>query len=151
MKKAISLCLLIIIFGCVPFKPTPKPRVIAGPEADMRRAVAFEKEKRYPDAIAAYRKILTNYPQSPVASDALFAIAHLHAFYDNPQKDYTKALADFENFEKRYPNHEKAEEAKNWQAVLKLIIDMRKENSLLHMSIDQLEKEDIRHEEKRKQ
>jgi TolA-binding protein len=85
------------------------PSSIAGPDVDFRKAVSFEKEKKYPEAIAAYRKIVRDYPQSPVAADALFAIAHLHAFYDNPQKDYSQALVDFEDFDKRYPNHEKVE------------------------------------------
>lgn len=109
MSKAIILCFLIMIAGCV---PVMHPSGVAEPEVNLRKAVSFEKEKKYPDAIAAYRKILTDYPQSPVAADALFAIAHLRAFYDNPQKDYSQALIDFEDFDKRYPNHEKVQEAK---------------------------------------
>ncbi len=145
-----------MILGCVPVTPPPEqstaagPKVVAGPEIDMQQAVSFEKDKKYADAIAAYRKIVTDYPQSPAAADALFAIARLNAFYDNPQKDYTQALADFEDFDKRYPDHEKDRDAKNWQAILKLVLDMKKENARLRKNIDQLEKVDIQHEERRK-
>ncbi len=149
MRKAFNLFCLIMIFGCVPATPPSEPQIVVGPEVDMQRAVSFEKEKNYPEALAVYRKIVMDYPQAPLAADALFAIAHLHAFYDNPQKDYAQALADFEDFNSRYPNNEKAQEAKNWQAVLKLMLDTKKENIRLHKSIDQLEKEDIRHEERR--
>jgi len=135
-----------MIAGCVPVMHPSEP----GPELDLRKAVSFEKEKKYPDAITEYRKIVKDYPQAPIAADALFAIAHLHAFYDNPQKDYTQALADFENFVNHYPNHEKVNDAKNWEAVLKLMLDAKKENNRLRKSIEQLEKVDIRHEENRR-
>ena len=139
-----------MIAGCIPVTHPSEHRGISGPEAEFRKAVSFEKEKKYPDALALYRKIMTDYPQSPVAADALFAIAHLRAFYDNPQKDYTQALVDFEDFDKRYPNHEKVQEAKNWATVLKLMLETKKENNRLRKSIEQLEKADITHEENRR-
>jgi len=139
-----------MLVGCVPVMHPSESRGVAGPDVDLQKAVSFEKEKKYPDAIAVYRKIVTDYPQSPVAADAFFAIAYLHAFYDNPQKDYSQALAGFEDFDKRYPNHEKVQDAKNWVAVLKLMLDAKKENNRLRKSIEQLEKVDIRHEENRR-
>ncbi len=145
-----------MILGCVPVTPpqepsvAAEPKVVAGPDLDMQKAAALEKDKKYTDAIAAYRKIVTRYPQSTVAADALFAIAHIYVIYDNPQKDYAEALADFEDFDKHYPEHEKAQEAKNWQAILKLVLDMKKETVRLRKNIDELEKVDIQHEEKRR-
>jgi outer membrane protein assembly factor BamD (BamD/ComL family) len=150
VSKAIILCFFIMIAGCVPVMHPSESRSVTGPEADFRKADSLEKEKKYPDAIAAYRKIIKDYPQSPVAADALFSIAHLQAFYDNPQRDYAQALVDYEDFEKRYPNHEQIQEAKNWETVLKLILDTKKENNRLRKSIEQLENIDIRHEENRR-
>jgi len=147
VSRTIVVILLALLAGCV---QPPQPRVLSGPETELQKAISLENEKKYPDAIAAYRKIIANAPQSPVAADALFSIAYLHAFYDNPQRDYAQALADFEKFEKLYPNHEKAREARNWEAVLKLILDTKKENVRLRKSIEQLEKVDISHEEKRR-
>jgi outer membrane protein assembly factor BamD (BamD/ComL family) len=141
------MILLVLLAGCV---PPPQPKVVSGPEVELQKAISLENEKKYPDAITAYRKIIVDAPQSPIAADALFAIAYLHAFYDNPQKNYAQALTDFEKFEKLYPNHEKARDALNWQVVLKLILDTKKENIRLRKSIEQLEKVDISHEEKRR-
>ncbi len=145
-----------MLLGCVPTMPpseqraASEPRVLAAPERDMQKAVSLEQDKKYADALTVYRQIVTDYPKSPVAADALFAIARLDAFYDNPQKDYTQALAEFEDFDKRYPEHEKAQEARNWQAILKLVLDTKKENARLRKNIDELEKVDIQHEEKRR-
>jgi outer membrane protein assembly factor BamD (BamD/ComL family) len=147
VSKAIVMILLALLAGCV---VPPQQKMVSGPELDFQKAISLENEKNYSDAIVAYRKIMVDDPQSQIAADSLFAIAYLHAFYDNPQKDYAQALTDFEKFEKLYPNHEKAREARNWQVVLKLILDTKKENNRLRKSIEELEKVDIRHEEKRK-
>jgi outer membrane protein assembly factor BamD (BamD/ComL family) len=154
VNKTILLMLLVFLVGCIPPSPSPSPapqeKLVSGPEVDLQKAIILEKERKYPDAIAAFQKIFIEFPQSPVAADALFAIAYIHAYYDNPQKDYAQALADFSEFEKLYPNHEKASEAQNWQVILKSILDMKKENNRLRKSIEALENVDIRHEEKRR-
>ncbi len=145
-----------MLLGCVPTMPpseqraASEPKVLAGPESDMQKAVSLEQDKKYAAALAVYREIVTDYPKSPVAADALFAIARLDAFYDNPQKDYAQALVEFSEFEKLYPNHEKSREAQNWQVILKSILDLKKENNRLRKSIEELENVDIRHEEKRR-
>jgi outer membrane protein assembly factor BamD (BamD/ComL family) len=153
--------LLVLLVGCIPPpppspppspapSPAPKEKLVSEQEVGLQNAIVLEKERKYPDAIAAYQKIIIDFPQSPVAADALFAIAYIRAYYDNPQKDFAQALADFSEFEKLYPNHEKAREAQNWQAILKSIIDLKKENNRLRKSIEELENVDIRHEEKRR-
>jgi len=86
---------------------------------------------------------------SPAAGDALFQAACLAAWYDNPRKDYALALQSFEDFLKRYPDHAKAQDARNWLELLKSILEARKENERLNRSIEQLKKLDIRYEEKR--
>ncbi len=157
MSKTIVLLLLLLLVGCIPpppptppSSPAPQENIVSGPDADLQKAMILENEKKYSDAIAAYGKIAVDSPQSPAAADALFAIAYIHVLYDNPQKDYAQALSEFEDFVKRYPDHEKARDAKNWQTVLKLLLDTKKENTRLHKSIEELEKVDIRHEEKQR-
>ena len=146
MRKVISVIALIIFAGCV----TPQPSaVVTGPEADYQNAVRSVKEKKYHSAITAFRKIVADEPKSPIAADALFEVAHLQAFSDNPQKDYSQALSGFNEFLRRYPDHAKARDAENWRAVLKLLLDTKKENDRLNKSIEQLKKLDIRHEERR--
>ncbi len=143
------LVMLVVPAGCV-LQPH-EPPVLTGPELEYQNAATLVKEKRYQEALAVYRGISTNSPQSPMASDALFQTAYLLVFYDNPQKDYNQALTGFEEFLKRYPDHAKAEDARNWRSVLKTILDMRKEKEHLTKSIEQLRKLDIRHEERRRQ
>jgi len=150
VRKALVMIALIALAGCVPPAPPPPGAVpVTGPETDYRIAAAYAKEKKYHEAIALYRKIAVDSPKSPAAADALFEVAYLSAFYDNPQKDYAQALSVFEDFLKRYPNHLKASDARNWRAVLKVVLDARKENERLKESIEQLKELDIRHEERR--
>ena len=155
MRTALIIIALIAMAGCVPHpsplqpSPPPPPEALTGPEADYRNASLSVKEKKYREAIAAYRKIAADFPKSPVAADALFEVAYLQTFYDNPQKDYAQALQGFEDFLKRYPDHAKATEARNWRAVLKTVLDIREENEQLKESIEQLKKLDVKHEERR--
>jgi TolA-binding protein len=122
---------------------------LTGPESEYQDALNRVKEKKYQEALSICRKIASDSPQSPVAADAFYETAYLLVFYDNPQKDYNQALSGFDEFLKRYPDHAKAEDARNWRGVLKTILDARKENEHLIKNIEQLKKLDIRHEERR--
>jgi outer membrane protein assembly factor BamD (BamD/ComL family) len=147
MRNILALLAVILLSGCA---TTPQIPVATGPETDYQNAAVFAKEKKYSDAIAAFRKIADEKPRSPFAADSLFEAAYLQAFYDNPQKDYAQALASFEEFLKRFPKHEKSSEAKNLRMILKTIVDTMKENEQLRTSIEELNKLDIRHEEMRR-
>lgn|SRR5512143_619069 len=149
MRNVLALLAVILLSGCATIPPLPVP-VATGPEADYQNATVFVQEKKYAKAIAAYRKIADDSPHSPLAADSLFEAAYLQAFYDNPQKDYAQALADFDEFLKRFPKHTKSREAKNWRMVLKTVVDAKKENEQLRESIEQLNQLDIRHEEQRR-
>ena len=145
MRNVLILIAVILLSGCA-----TTPPAVPGPDADYQDAAVFAKEKKYLKAIAAYRKIADESPHSTLAADSLFEAAYLLAFYDNPQKDYAQALAGFDEFLKRFPKHAKAPEAKNWHIVLKTIVDTKKENERLRESIEELNKLDIRHEERRR-
>jgi outer membrane protein assembly factor BamD (BamD/ComL family) len=147
MRNILALFAVILLSGCA---TTPQIPVATGPEVDYQNAAVFAKEKKYPDAIAAFRKIADEKPRSPFAADSLFEAAYLQAFYENPQKDYAQALVSFEEFLKRFPKHEKSREAKNFRMILKTIVDTMKENDQLRTSIEELNRLDIRHEEMRK-
>ncbi len=149
MRLFIVLIALIVFPGCIP--PPPPARDLTALEVEYQNAAALVKEKKYQEAIAAYRGIVTESPQSPDAAEALFETAYLYVYSDNPQKDYAQALAGFDDFLKRYPNHAKAQDARNWRVVLKMILDIRKENERLINNIEELKKLDIKHEERRTQ
>lgn len=143
MKRILVFIAVIALAGCVAFK---SPSV---PDEDFQAAAAALKEKKYPEAVSAYKKILAESPQSERSADALFQLAYIQTLYDNPQRDYIKALQSFDEFIKRYSQHEKIQDAENWHAVLRTVLDLKKENDRLHKNIEQLKKLDIRHEEKR--
>jgi outer membrane protein assembly factor BamD (BamD/ComL family) len=111
--------------------------------SDFTDADRFLKEKKYNQAASLYAKIAKESPGTGVGASALFASASTRMLHDNPNKDYALALQDFEEFLRRYPNHDKAPEAKNWKHCLKTIVE-------LQTNIEQLKRVDIRHEEKRK-
>lgn len=148
MRSALVLIVVLLLSGCAT-SPLPPPPV-TGLEADYQNATVLVTEKKYPEAISAFRKISDENPHSPFASDSLFEAAYLQAFYDNPQKNYALALAWFEEFLKLYPKHDKSREAKNFRMMLKTIVDTKKENEQLLESIEQLNQLDIRHEERRR-
>ncbi len=120
-------------------------------ESEYQDALNRVKDKKYAEALAICRKIVSESPQSTVAPDALFEAAYLQVIYDSPEKDYGQALSGFDEFLKRYPDHAKAEDARNWRGVLKTILDAKKENERLLQNIEKLKKLDIRHEERRRQ
>jgi outer membrane protein assembly factor BamD (BamD/ComL family) len=143
MRNALVLIAVILLSGCATMP------VAIGPTSDYQNAAALAEKDKYPEAIAAYLKLADDTPHAPMAADSLFEASYLQAFYGNPQKDYAQALAGFEEFLKRFPKHAKAREAKNWRMVLKTIMDAKKENERLRKSIEELNKLDIRHEERR--
>ncbi len=145
----IILALLVVAPGCV--LQQPKAAALSGLESDYQNAAALVREKKYDEALAAYREIAAASPQSTVAGDALYETAYLQVFYDNPKRDYNQAISGFDEFLKRFPDHAKAPDARNWRLALKTILDIKKENERLNKNIEQLKKLDIRHEERRTQ
>jgi outer membrane protein assembly factor BamD (BamD/ComL family) len=148
VRKILSLLFLAaVLAGCLP--QLSPPLALSGPEAEYRDAETLLRERKFTEAGTLLKKIVADAPQSPVAADALFDAAYLHVIQDNPQKDYAQAYMAFDEFLKRYPQHPRSPDAQNWKAVLKTVLDSKKENDRLAHSIEQLKKLDIRHEERR--
>ena len=113
------------------------------PGRDVRTADSLFRENQYSNAVAQYRTVIRDYPDSSWAGDARFGLAATLAYFDNPQRDYAQALQEFEEFLRLYPDHAKTREAQNWRQVLKTLDHLSK-------NIEQLERLDVKHEEKRK-
>jgi outer membrane protein assembly factor BamD (BamD/ComL family) len=120
-------------------------------DVDLENADKFFREQKYSEAIAAYDKIAKDSPRSERGARALYGAALTHAYYDNFHTDYVLALQRFDEFVRAYPNNERASEAQNWRSVLKIMLELKKENEHLTKSIEQLKRIDIRHEERRRQ
>ena len=153
-------------------------RIIGGQDTEMYRAESLLKERDYPEAIEAYRQIAKETADPERAAHAQFALASALAYYDNPLNDYAAAFQEFDQFLKLYPDDEKANEARQWRSLLRVIVELERENENLNKkieqykqiieqdkqtieqdkqniehlnkSIDQLKQLDIRHEEQRR-
>lgn len=86
------------------------------PPSQFNMGLAEERLGKYADAISAYQTVLDKYPESDVADDAEYQIAYVYFFqvyrgsYDPEVKE--KAIQTFEDFLVRFPNSEKAAQAK---------------------------------------
>ncbi len=141
MKRLCFLWLAALaLTGCASFKGIH----------DLENADRLFQEKKYGDAADAYDQIAKESLGTERGARALFAAASVHAFYDNPYKDYALALQEFDDFLHTYPEDEKASEAQNWRYILKSVLDLKKENGRLLQKINELKQIDIRHEERRK-
>ncbi len=74
----------------------------------------------------------------------------------NPQRNYAQAIEELDEFLRLYPDNVRVPDAQNLRFLLKVVIDLKKENEhlsksigQLNKSIEQLKKLDIRHEERR--
>ncbi len=142
MTRALSILLLMILAaGCAATQPAPS--------RELERADSLLYARQYQEAIAAYRIVQKDYPESSQAAEAKFYIAAAFTAHDNPKRDYAQALQEFDEFLKQYAGHPWAHDAKNWRLAIKALLDARKENEQLKKNIEQLKKLDIRQEEKR--
>jgi len=77
----------------------------------------YEEDGRAENATAAFQKVVNNHPRSPLAPEAQFRIGEiLLNVADRGGKDRTLARASreaFEDLQLSYPDHERAEEARN--------------------------------------
>jgi len=144
LRKFILLLAILGMSGCATMG------ALKGPSKDMDDAALLVREKKFPEAVAVYKKIQLESPRTPLAAEAMYEAALLHASADNPQRDYQQAIRLFEDFLKQYHGNKRAHEARTWISQLKTIQDLKKENERLKMDIEQLKQLDIRHEERRK-
>jgi outer membrane protein assembly factor BamD (BamD/ComL family) len=119
--------------------------------SELQNAENLFLDRKYNDAVNAYRIILTaSPPASPdIAAKAQYGIAFILAYYDNGQRNYAQAVQELDEFLRVYPTDSRISEAQNLRFILKALIDVKKENEHLNKSIEQLKKLDIRHEERR--
>jgi outer membrane protein assembly factor BamD (BamD/ComL family) len=140
----VFLCYFLGLTGCAPW--ATKAQV-----SELQNAENHFNQRKYGEAVNAYRKLLTESPAPTpaVAANARYDLAFVLAYYDNPQRNYMQAVQELEEFLSLYPDHARAREAQNLRFVLKAFLDVKKENEHLNKSIEQLKKLDIRHEERR--
>ena len=86
------------------------------PLAQFNVGQAYEKQGKYPEAIAAYQTVVAKYPGDPIADDAQYQIGYVlmreskEGSYDTASRQ--RARESFEDFLSRYPESEKAPQAR---------------------------------------
>lgn len=150
MKRSFYSFVLLAFFtgGCAGLLTggREEPTVPAIKSAEAKKLL---QAHQYPESIAAFQKIIEEYPNSDWAANSIYNIATAYVSVENSNKDYAQALIHFEEFLFRYPQHERAAEAKSWRQVIKVILDAKKENERLLKNIEKLKQLDMRQEQKR--
>jgi outer membrane protein assembly factor BamD (BamD/ComL family) len=118
-------------------------------DARIVNARTLLKDHKYQAAIDELENVVSDQQSPSLAPQAKYMIATVYVSTDNPDKDYSEALNEFDEFLRLYPNHELAQDARNWHQALKSILEMKKENERLSKNIERLKQLDVRQEEKR--
>ena len=143
------LCLSVSLAGCI--HPSAETDAQSVKVVELQNVENLFNQKKYSDAINAYRKIVTATPAPTraVAAHAQYGIAFILAYYDNPQRNYAQAIQELDEFLRLYATDSRVPEAQNLRFILQSCIDLKKDNDHLKKSIEQLKNLDIRHEERR--
>lgn len=83
--------------------PAPEASANTGERNAYRAAFDLLKERRYEEAIAAFKDLLRRYPQGSFAADARFWLAETYYV----TRDYAAALDHYDQLIARYPNSER--------------------------------------------
>ncbi|MBI5099054.1 MAG: tetratricopeptide repeat protein [Nitrospirae bacterium] len=75
----------------------------------------------YKESLKEIQNVLSQSSKNPYADRALFYAGLVYAHYDNPEKDYKKSLAYFEQLIKEYPQSHLLEQAKIMIGLLNVI------------------------------
>ena len=130
MKRIFSVVLLVLLASL------SACAVFTKPGRDLSMAENLVRDRSYARAAAMYQNVIREHPGSRWETDARFGLASLLVSHDNPKRNYSRALRQFDLFLKLSPQDPRADEARNWRQVLK--------------TIDQLKRLDIRHEKRRR-
>jgi outer membrane protein assembly factor BamD (BamD/ComL family) len=156
MKSSVIIILMIMalsVSGCSAICQRMEEQEIrhevAPASATFVKAQGLVKARKFADAIAEFRQVLQEHPNTEWSPEAKYNIALAYVSSDNPQRDYASGIAEFDEFLASYPQDPRAEEAKTWRMVLKTVLDTKKENDRLNKNIEKLKQLDVRQEEKR--
>lgn len=87
------------------------------PESQFKIGLAYEKWKKFSDAVKAYNQLIDKYPGHPIVDSAQYQIGYAWMLASSlPEYDQSaaeKSIEAFQDFLVRYPNSEKAQAAKD--------------------------------------
>jgi hypothetical protein len=114
-----AVCLLMLVLmlsGCAPLMQGQTSREGA---KKIREAETAVKQGKYGEARASYHVLAEDLSDPRRAEQAQFNAAYLLVYYGNPDKDYSGAAREFDEFLVRYPSGTLADEARSWLDVFR--------------------------------
>ena len=133
--KGLALLLVVVLAGCAPFIQN----LSGGDDAKkFQRAKAASEQGRFKEAYNEYRALAESGRDPRWAERSKFEAAYILVDRRNPDKNYTLAAREFEEFLIRYPKSSRAGEAGSWFEILSQF-DRSRTNELLHR-VDDLTK-----------
>jgi outer membrane protein assembly factor BamD (BamD/ComL family) len=157
MKSSVIIIIIMIMAvsgsGCSMICPSMNGRElrheVAPASAKFVEAQGLMKANKFTEAIAAYRLVIQEHPNTEWSPEARYNIALAYVSSENPQRDYALGIAELDEFLASYPQDPRADEAKSWRTALKAVLDTKKENERLNKNIDKLKQLDVQQEQKR--
>ncbi|OGQ89269.1 MAG: hypothetical protein A2464_03360 [Deltaproteobacteria bacterium RIFOXYC2_FULL_48_10] len=115
-------------------------------------------KRDYEGALKADKEVMEIFPDCSPGDQALFHIGMIWAHPENPKKDYSKALAYFQQLVGNFPESRLRAEVAVWIGILKQLIfyedrlqDLEKKVSGFKKQLNTLKGIDIRTEEKKRE
>jgi len=105
----------------------------------------------YPEAVREYHAVAAQYPDDPLAGQALYEAAYAQIYYKNPDVDYGSAVKDFQNLVQKYPDSAWRGRAQNWLNFLGQLETLKMEKEKLKNDLQKLLDLDMELEKKRRE
>ncbi len=141
--RLLNLLLVLLLAGCAPLM-----QGLTGGEGakKFREAEASFQQGRFGEARSTYRALAEDRSDPRRAEQSQFNAAYILVYYKNPDKDYSRAAREFEEFLSRYPSSTLAGEARSWLDILRNFEqskagELLKEVDMLTQKMDSLTKE----------
>jgi tetratricopeptide (TPR) repeat protein len=133
------ICFTLVLV-CICFLPACASLI--GPWQDVRAAKDLVENKKFTEAAVLYQQVIRDHSDSSWAADAQYGLATIYVSAENPQRDYSQALHEFDEFVQLYPDDRRFQNAQNWRHALRTLLELSR-------SIEELKELDIKHEERR--
>jgi TolA-binding protein len=121
-RKYIYLCLTSLIFfsffGCAALEGIKQRRVA---RQGILRGQELLAEGAYKEALRQNQAVYSMVGENAPGDEALFTMGLIYAHYENPQKDYKKAISFFKKLIEDYPQSPLVEQARVWVGTLDAI------------------------------
>jgi len=122
--------LLLVLAGCAPLLQS----LTGGGAKKFQDAESAFEQGKYAEAHTAFRALAEDRADPRRAEQAAFQAAYILVYYDNPNKDYSRATREFDEFQIRYPSGALAGEARSWLDMLKNFEQSKAKELLLQVA-----------------